>query len=270
MKKATKANINRLGGMTGNHMISMFVPLHAGPENHNKDSIVLKQALSGLQKKLLGVSNPKKDKSLARIVATANNAMLKRVDGTMCFFDNLDSLTTLHTSTYLPVQVYVGKSFVVKELTDTLPSNAAYFVLTLSQQAVHLYKGTVDTIQNKTKISNTIKPMLRELHIDELNTAINTHPTGTGGKKGSHGFHGYGSLQDQRKDLIEEYFRKIDSRLSPILKQSDLPLILAGVEFLLPIYRKVSKYKNIAREEIHGNMDHITQKKLLTLVQTLS
>ncbi len=141
----------------------------------------------------------------------------------------------------------------------------------MSQHAARLYRTTnmSDTIQHKFAATSNVQPMLEELHIDELNTAVNTHPTGSGSDKGSHGFHGFGSLKDQRKELIAAYFRKIDSKLLPVLQKSHDPLILAGVGFLLPIYRKVTKYDNIISDEVHGNMDKVSDKTLFGLVKPL-
>lgn len=190
---------------------------------------------------------------------------------TVCLFDDLETLKVFYTLGYLEEQVYIGNTFETKILIDALPKSTPYYVLALSQHAAHLYLANNSSAELKHELTTTdnLQPMLKELHIDELNTSVNTHPTAEGGGKGSHGFHGYGSLRDQRKVLIDGYFRKIDKKVLPILRKSKYPLILAGTSFLLPIYRKVSKYEFIDKKELHGNMDKVSDKKLLELLKPL-
>ena len=42
------------------------------------------------------------------------------------------------------------------------------------------------------------------------------------------------------------------------LRDSDAPLVLAGVDYLLPLYRDVSTYPHLAEEAVTGNPDSLT------------
>ena len=52
------------------------------------------------------------------------------------------------------------------------------------------------------------------------------------------------------------YFRRINTRLNRTIKIKK-PLILAGTEALLPIYRRINTYPNLAKEDLKGNFEHI-------------
>ena len=271
MKKATKANINKLNGIVSDTCISIFVPLHGGVSNHIKDEIAVKHVITTLQDKLDRIDDARAKHSTRRIISELQKALLGRKNITLCLFDDLNKLTVLYIAAEIEEQVYVSDTFAAHILEEHMAVSSPYYVLTLSQSAAHLFLADNSSLKIQHKFSATadVEPLLKELRIDELNTQVNTHPSGMGGTKGSHGFHGFGSLKDQRKELIADYFRKIDAKILPVVKKRGLPLLLAGVGYLLPVYRRVTKYDNIAPNELHGNMDKVSDKKLFELVKPL-
>jgi hypothetical protein len=70
-------------------------------------------------------------------------------------------------------------------------------------------------------------------------------------------FHGQGGHRDTLKEELAQYFRLIDESLRPVLRQYPWPLILAGVEYELAIYREVSGYARIAAEVLRGGFDYV-------------
>ncbi len=77
----------------------------------------------------------------------------------------------------------------------------------------------------------------------------------TGGGSGTI-FHGQDSSALE-KDLIKQYFRLIDEGLKDILNKHEYPMVLAEVDYLLPIYQEVNKYNNILNQGIYGNPDDL-------------
>ncbi|WP_431217618.1 hypothetical protein ACQ86N_27450 [Puia sp. P3] len=74
------------------------------------------------------------------------------------------------------------------------------------------------------------------------------------------------------KDNIPIYLKEVDKTLKSVLGNGNIPLFLAGVEYLLPIYRNVSAYKNIAGRSLTGNYDrvddHTLYQHLLPILET--
>jgi hypothetical protein len=66
-------------------------------------------------------------------------------------------------------------------------------------------------------------------------------------------FHGHGVGTDDQKDNLLRYFQKVDESLQELLQDRYLPMILAGVDYLLPLYRQASSYPNILEQEITGS-----------------
>ncbi len=87
---------------------------------------------------------------------------------------------------------------------------------------------------------------------------------GTMGKGGRHPaiFHGQGVGIDDAKDDILRYFQHIDRGLHELLKEETAPLVLAGVEFLFPIYREANTYPHLLEQGIAGNPDRLKAEPL--------
>src|SRR5204863_9014777 len=53
------------------------------------------------------------------------------------------------------------------------------------------------------------------------------------------------------------YFAEVDRTLwEKFLNQEKVPVLLAGVEYLIPIYKQTARYRNLWAEPITGNHDY--------------
>lgn len=75
-------------------------------------------------------------------------------------------------------------------------------------------------------------------------------------------FHGQGSGAEEKEAGIERYLNLVDSGLKEIFGEQQTPLVLAGVDYLLPIYRRVSDYAHIMPEGITGSPEHLLPEAL--------
>lgn len=75
-------------------------------------------------------------------------------------------------------------------------------------------------------------------------------------------FHGQGGLKDTAKADLEGFFQIINRALDPLLCNETAPLLLAGVDYLLPIFRKTSSYAHIVERHLTGNFDLLTSHQL--------
>lgn len=78
------------------------------------------------------------------------------------------------------------------------------------------------------------------------------------------GFHG--QTPDNQHKVLEDqlfYFRQIDSGVRQVMKDPNAPIVLAGVDSIVPYYRQAAACRNIASEAwIHGNPDRVTDAEL--------
>jgi hypothetical protein len=67
---------------------------------------------------------------------------------------------------------------------------------------------------------------------------------------------------EDNKDDIRRYFHQIDKGLQEVLRPDHAPLILAGVEYLFPLYREVNSYPNLLGEGIPGSPEMLSPEEL--------
>jgi hypothetical protein len=88
----------------------------------------------------------------------------------------------------------------------------------------------------------------------EYHSSGSTAITGKGGRRPMI-FHGQGTGLANEKQIILHYFQQIDRGLHELLHDETVPLVLAGVEFLLPIYHEANTYPHLLPEGIPGNSE---------------
>jgi hypothetical protein len=67
---------------------------------------------------------------------------------------------------------------------------------------------------------------------------------------------------DYERNELTRYFRAIDESLLDMHEGDIIPLVLAGVEYLIPIYREKSKYPYIVDDYIRGNPELLNGEEL--------
>jgi hypothetical protein len=75
-------------------------------------------------------------------------------------------------------------------------------------------------------------------------------------------YHGHGLAGNDSKTELLRYFQRVDRGIMDLLNDKQAPLVLAGVDYLLPIYKEASQYPNLVDEAIKGNPDELSATKL--------
>jgi hypothetical protein len=159
--------------------------------------------------------------------------------------------------------VVVAHRFHFKPLLTFLGGNE-FFVLALSQNSVRLFEGSRFGLSAIESPEGMPKSLAEALRYDELEKQLQFH-TGTSagsGKGRAAMYHGQGVGTDDSKDRILRYFRQIDQGLHDLLKDEQAPLVLAGVEYLLPIYKEINTYQHLINGGITGNPEGASPEEL--------
>jgi hypothetical protein len=75
-------------------------------------------------------------------------------------------------------------------------------------------------------------------------------------------FHGHGVGKDDAKDNILRFFHLLDQGLYALLGKESAPLVLAGVDYLFPIYREANSYPHLMERGIAGNPEGLKGEEL--------
>lgn len=156
----------------------------------------------------------------------------------------------IHSSYRLPIspapQVFVGDRFLLKPLLPLLTGDGVFFVLALSENQVRLFEGTRDYVA--------------EVPVDDLPKDLAEAMTRRGRELRQPNRMWQGD--EGQKDLYRKYFRQIDRALRPVLGNGARPMVLAGVDYLLPIYRQVNGYRSLLDDAVVGNPDRLSPAEL--------
>lgn len=146
-----------------------------------------------------------------------------------------------------------------------MPSNLKknnFFLLALSQNQVKLFECNSENI-SEVKINHLPKNLESITGTDYIEKQLQQHSgTGKGQKRKDEIFHGHGVGTNHHKDNIFHYFRAIDKALHEYLRDKRAPLVLATIDYLVPIYKKANTYQNLSEKFVHGNPDRIHQAQL--------
>jgi hypothetical protein len=159
----------------------------------------------------------------------------------------------------------VADRFHLKPLLPLLSGNGQFYLLTLSQKGVKLYQGSKYSV-SQVPTEDVPESLFELLDYDELDYHMQFHTKSRtpGGKPATREgvFHGHNVGEADRKEDIFKYFQKVDDALEPLLRDGGRPLVLAGVDYLLPIYREANSYEHLADDEIEGSPDEWTVEEL--------
>jgi hypothetical protein len=167
----------------------------------------------------------------------------------------------------LPVRfadlVVVGTRFHVKPLLPLVGGNDRFYVLALSQHAVRLLQGTRHGT-SAVDLRGAPHSLAEALLAHEAREPFTFHGRRAGEGAGSWAgiFHGHGVGIDEAKGELLHYFQKIDRALHPLLCGERAPLVLAAVDYLMPIYRLANTYPHLLDRGIEGNPDRLTSREL--------
>jgi len=158
--------------------------------------------------------------------------------------------------------VVISERFHIKPLLSLLSGDGLFYVLAVSQNSVRLLQCSRYSVRTVTPeaVPGSIAEALK---YDSPERQIQFHTgTGKGPGKRSAVFHGQGVGSDDVKDNILRYFQQIDHGLHELLREEQAPLVIAGVDYLHPIYRQANSYPYLLQDGIQGNVDEMSAEEL--------
>jgi hypothetical protein len=152
-------------------------------------------------------------------------------------------------------EVIVNSSFYLSPLIPIMTSKEYFFILVLSKKQSKLYRADAFGI-NYIPVPELPDGIDDVVHFEEKDDQ-KLFRTDTSGAGHGANYHGIGSGKPDEKANIAMYFDEVDETLwKAILNTENAPLVLAGVEYLIPIYKQVAEYKHIWDEAITGSHEH--------------
>jgi Bacterial archaeo-eukaryotic release factor family 6 len=262
MQIISREEIKALLEQPKQNSVSIYMPIHPAGREVRQDPIRFKNLIKEAEARLIDAGLEEQD----------TNALLKKAHeidnpefwqklgerGLAIFISN-DIFHYYPLPLEFDELVVVTDRFHVKPLLPILNGNGRFYLLALSQKDVKFFEGTRYSI-NEIEVENLPKSLEEALQYDEtaqegqFRIGASRGVTGTASAQPGQ-FHGQGSPdRDKHQQDILQFFYLIDKALHEKLHEETVPMILAGVEYLLPLYREANTYNHLIEEGITGNI----------------
>lgn len=260
MNERDREILNRLARHDGWPAVSIYLPVHRTGMDTQQDPIRLKNLLTDAGQMLVdrGMRAPDAEELLSEAWSLQRDPTFWRegFDG-LALFTAEGMFEVFRTTRPLPERLRVGSRFLLRPLMPALGPELTFYVLALSQKRVRLFEGTAEEI-HEVDPAGVPQGLADALKYDDYEKQVQFHsrtPAGAAGRgRRSAVFHGHGGTGENLKNELFRYFRMVDTGLKEVLS-SGIPLLLAGVDYLLPIYREANTYDHLLPEELTGNPD---------------
>lgn len=244
--------------------VSIYMPTAVAGTETRQNDIRFKNLLREAHEKLQenGLSQDEADEFLRPVneAINAEDDFWQHQDRGLAFFVTDDLCRYYKVPRDLFDLVVVTDQFHLKPLLPLLTGDGTFYVLELSQKHVQLFEGDRYNMR-VVDIPELPQSMDEVLQYDETaqegQFRIGTTSGAANYNNSSAGtgvFHGQGS--PDRDDVTRNYrqfFYAIDRALHDFLNGKRAPLVLACVEYLMPIYREANTYPHLVEEGITGN-----------------
>jgi hypothetical protein len=255
MHTLSKDELKTLMGKHQGLCISIFMPTFRTGAESQQNQIRFKNLLRGAEEKLLaaGLRSQELKQLLEPAHALPGNILFwrRQSDGLALFL-----CAGLFRCFCLPEAfdefIVVADHFHIRPLLPVLRNDWRFYILALSQKEVRLLEGTGQGV-TEIELEALPKSLEEALQYDKLEKQVRFSTGSIGSGTGMAMVSGHGGVADDAKDNLLKYFRLIDRGLRDRLKDERAPLVLAGVEYLFPIYREANTFPHLIEEGIPGN-----------------
>jgi len=248
--------------------ISIYMPTHRTGVDAQQDPIRLKNLLGEAEKRLsdrgIGTRDIQSLLEPANKLLQDSNFWQHQSDG-LAIFLSPSGVRRYRLPLGFEKFVAVMDHFHIKPLLPLFTGDGQFYILALSQNVVRLLNGTRYSV-SEIDIGQVGGSLAEAILSDGHQASLQLHASGsTGGKfgAGSATFHGQGGGSDEGdKNELLRYFHLVSDGLTEFLQGDQVPLVLAGVEYLLPIYKEANTYPNLMDTVITGNPDLLSADEL--------
>jgi hypothetical protein len=257
MENFLKNDLQRLIQIQDQCCISIFMPTHRSSAQREQDQIRFKNLLRQAEKSagdMYASGSPLSDKLASAGQLLQDESFWRQTADGLALFISTEQFLCYRLPLRFDELLVSANRFHIKPLLPLFSGDGRFYILALSQNEVRLFQcSRFSAVQiDLPEVADGLRETLR--YDEESGTQLQFH-TGTAGgdRRRPAMFHGHAVDAEDDKDEIIQFFREVDRNLRKILQDETAPLVLAGVDFLLPLYKNAAAYTHLLDEGICGN-----------------
>ena len=265
MSLVNQTGLQRLAEARNGWHVSLYMPVHPLGFEAQQNRVRLKNLLSQAEEQLVdgGMRRPEALELLAPAARLLTDGWFWRYQSEgLAIFCSQGLFRRLRLPLSFAELVVTATRFHVKPLLPLLSGDGHFYVLALSQNEIRLLHGSRSSVA-LVELDDVPASLSEALKWDDPERQLQFH-TGAGASANGRAavFHGHGVGKDDAKTNIRRYFEQVDDGIRRILAEETAPLVLAGVDYLLPIYREASSYAHLLDAVITGNPEELSEAEL--------
>ena len=169
-------------------------------------------------------------------------------------------MRTYRLSTPVDELAMVNERFHVKPLFTLLAEDRPFYVLAISLKNIRLIAATRNHAEEMEipdvphSLPEALGNLTRQYSQFQASTSSRTVSR-------SPIFHGHGTGEDNLKAEIVQFFNLADKALLKYMDR-ETPVVLAGVEYLLPRYKETTEHPRVMDEGLTGNAEGLSPEEL--------
>ena len=243
-----KTLFEQLADYSSDCCISLYIPTHsAGMEvNAQHDRITFKNKLqqvkSQLQQKEMGTTDIDAILAPGYALLQDDEAWYTMTNG-LAVFMSKDFFRYARMNNEPKEMTLINNSFYLRPLVPALADvhNDYFYVLMISKKKASLFRADGFYIE-AIEIEEMPDGMDDVIHFED---------------KDDNKLFRMGDGKPDEKENIALYLKEVDRTVwQALLSREKAPLLLAGIDYLLPIYRSVSSYQHICEDSLTGSYEH--------------
>ena len=260
-----QAGLHRLAEARNGWHVSLYMPVYPLGFEAQQNPIRLKNMLSQAEEQLTagGMRRPEALDLLAPAERLPTDGWFWRYQSEgLAIFCSQGLFRRYRLPLRFVELVVTARRFHVKPLLPLLSGDGHFYVLALSQNEIRLLHGSRSSIA-LVELEDVPESLSEALQWDDPERQLQFH-TGAGASANGRAavFHGHGIGTDDAKSNIRRYFEQVAAGIDDILADETAPLVLAGVDYLLPIYRETTSYAHLLDAVITGNPEELSETEL--------
>lgn len=252
----TRAQVDRL--LTSNHSASVSIYLRTDPASHgDAERIEFRSLGTAAVEQLVAAGVAKAEIALIEehlAVVVDDDELWTNLARSLAIFTDPVETAVFRLANRLDSQVEVSDRYHLKPLMRAITFPQAAYVLAIAQHSWRLVRVMADG--HVVDVTPSGAP-------DDVAEAASPL-TGRGKAP-----RGSGAGAEMDKARMRQYAMQVDRAIRPVLGGTSLPLILAGTEPLISIYRSVNHHPHLADDFIHGNAEHVGNDHLADEVRPI-
>jgi hypothetical protein len=236
--------------------VSIYMPTHRAFPETKQDPIRFKNLLRQAEERLkaVGLRSPDAKKLLKPARALIKDGLFWQYQGDgLATFISSDGFYHYRLPLKFDELLVVTDRCHIKPLLSLIGLDGRFYILALSQNEGKFFQCTRHSVR-EVELKNVPRSLGEALKYDdpERQLQFHTRAPAAGGERAAM-FHGQGVGKDDTKDNILRFFHLLDKGLYALIGKENAPLVLAGVDYLFPIYREANSYPHILQEGVLGN-----------------